>query len=185
MGKMNFATELKGNRVDLRVHPVSFEHAATVYNSIDKNREHLAILQSTVEVYSPEDVFKDFLLGAVQRGLNEQSRYEYMVLRDNKYIGHLGVFNIDRKNAKVELGYWLYKEYTGNGYMSEALALLEKHLFAIGVNRIEIKIGNINEESNKMAKCANYIYEGSLREFKTFRGDFYDLNIYSKLKSDV
>jgi hypothetical protein len=59
---------------------------------------------------------------------NKGENYAYsIVLNDtNKAIGSIDIHNIDLNNYSAEIGYWLAKDYNGNGYMSEAVKFIEK-----------------------------------------------------------
>jgi RimJ/RimL family protein N-acetyltransferase len=51
------------------------------------------------------------------------SGYNLAVIADGVYVGNVGAHNIDHKNCSAEVGYWIGKEYWGNGIATSALNL--------------------------------------------------------------
>jgi len=103
---------------------------------------------------------------------------------DNQYMGNISAFKFNWTSSNCEIGYWILKNYEGKGYITESLRILEKVLFNIGFNRLEIKFDPKNKRSGYIPKSLNYTYEGTLRSVVYLNGSYRDLNIYSKLKSE-
>lgn len=115
-------------------------------------------------------------------------KVQYGIYLKNEYIGNIGIFDINKTNKSAEIGYWLSYKFIKNGYMTEALKLIEKELFSsLGLNRIQIKCDEKNIASISVAKKCDYKFEGLLRQdvysvyFKKFRNTL----VFSKLKSDI
>jgi len=184
MKPVKFAKEIVGERVVLKEHSITFEHAKAAFEIIDRNRDifekYLTWAKTTK---TPEDVFKGFLL-SIEGKIDSGERAEYMIILDNKFIGQIGFFNIDIENESGEIGYWLDKDYTGKGYMHEAVAILEKYIFELGFNRISIKHSSHNQASKNVIEKSNYILEGISRKVDIIDGEWRDDYIYSKLKSE-
>ncbi len=61
---------------------------------------------------------------------SETERVLAIVLNQSgETIGHVGIHGIDWKSRNANVGYALFKEYWGKGYMTEAVALLVKYSF--------------------------------------------------------
>ncbi len=104
-----------------------------------------------------------------------------------EYIGNIGVFDIDKENKSAEIGYWLSKKFTGKGYISEAVKILEKEFFInLGFNRLQIKCDEENKASSKVALNCGYSLEGRIREeiYIKENNNFRNTLIYFKLKSE-
>ncbi|MFJ8067035.1 GNAT family N-acetyltransferase [Psychrobacillus sp. NPDC096426] len=72
---------------------------------------------------------------------------------DNVPVGHAGIVP-QKVNGKdeLEIGYWIAKEYWGNGYASEsAKALLHRGVNQLGIDRMISLIQQENEASKKVA----------------------------------
>ena len=94
---------------------------------------------------------------------------------------------IDEKKKSAEIGYWLSSFHIRNGYMTEAVRILEKEAFErLKLNRIQIKCDEENKASFGVAKKCGYKYEGKLREdvFNEYFNDFRNTLVFSKLKSE-
>ncbi|MCT1902872.1 GNAT family N-acetyltransferase [Oceanobacillus sojae] len=110
-----------------------------------------------------------------------------LVTKDNDHqqIGTCGYDCWDRANNIAEIGYDLWYEYWGQGYMKEALISAIKSGFDnMKLNRINayVALGNVN--SIKLLEKLGFKKEGIYREKHLFRGKYYDHYSFSLLKSD-
>ena len=69
--------------------------------------------------------------------------------------------------------------------MSEAVVALEDALFRIGFNRIVIRFDPLNDKSGSIPKRLDYSHEGTLREAIKVGERFGNLEVYSKIRSDL
>ncbi len=102
-------------------------------------------------------------------------------------MGNIGLFDIDYNNKTSEIGYWLGVEFTRNGYMTEAMQILEKYAFTeLQLNRIQIKCDALNNASESLAQKCGYQLEGKLRatDYKKTDNIFRDTLYFSKLASE-
>jgi [ribosomal protein S5]-alanine N-acetyltransferase len=103
----------------------------------------------------------------------------------NEVIGDIKVFHLKDKNSSCEVGYCLSRDFWNKGIMSEALNAVIKYLFEeIGLNRIVAMHNTKNIASGKVMIKNNMKYEGTLRQAGSLNDSFYDLNVYSILKSE-
>jgi RimJ/RimL family protein N-acetyltransferase len=88
-----------------------------------------------------------------------------MVSRDTgAMIGSTGLHNIDWRVPKFEIGYWLRKGYTGQGYMTETVSALAAFAFeTLGAQRVEIRCDERNRRSAAVAHRCGFGLEGVLR----------------------
>lgn len=131
--------------------------------------------------YTEEDARK-FYEKCRENYFKEDEGFQYIVEDENGFIGVLGVHKPE-KNVRVELGYWMGKEFRGRGYMSEALEavsnyLLKEHIF----ERVYLMTFMWNKASSKVAEKAGFSFEGVLRHYaKKDDGTLIDVNLYSKI----
>ncbi|MDR2760368.1 MAG: GNAT family N-acetyltransferase [Rickettsiales bacterium] len=176
---------LKGESVELRALEPTFKNAETVFIAVNKNRERLTPYLSWVsETNSPEDSYN--FLKSTEEKRKKNMEYVFGIFVGEKYAGSVSMLNIDLIDKKGEIGYWLAKEFTGKGYLSEAVRIMEDEFFSgnNGLNRISIYVNIKNERSNAVAKRNNYVLEGIVRDCAFMNGQFYDYNAYSKLKKE-
>jgi ribosomal-protein-serine acetyltransferase len=181
-----FKDELIGQRLILKRTKPELELAKIVFDTVNSNREHLRpwmVWEKTT--LTIEDSLKYLFDKEEQTKLGK--KIEYGIFINGKYIGNIGIFDINLDKKSAEIGYWLSFEFTKKGYMSEALHILEKEAFEnFGITRIQIKCDARNEASANVARKSNYVLEGKLRQdsFNEYYGDFRDTLVFSKLKSE-
>jgi ribosomal-protein-serine acetyltransferase len=117
--------------------------------------------------------------------LNEEADPELMVLilekRTKALIGASGFNAINREALCVEIGYWVNKNYAGNGFITEAVNALTQYAFNIlKVKRIAITCDIDNERSKKIAERLGYQLESimPLNGVKPKTGKFTDTLVY-------
>ena len=112
---------------------------------------------------------------------------QYGIFINKEYIGNISIFDINLKSQSCQMGYWLSSSHTRNGYMTEAVRILEKEVFEkLKLNRIQIRCDERNDASVRVAKKCGYIYEGRLRErsFSSYFKDLRNVLVFSKLLSE-
>ena len=184
--KNRLEDELIGERVILRRTKSTIKMATEVFKVIDDNREHLKPWlpweKLTLRV---EDSLK--YLFEKEELIKKGEKIEYGIFLNDEYVGNIGLFDIDKDNKSAEIGYWISSKVGQNGYVSEALCLIEQEGFeSFDLNRIQIKCDEKNKGSAGVAKKCGYSLEGTYRQdiysehFKVFRNTL----VFSKLKSE-
>src|SRR5262245_58491091 len=101
----------------------------------------------------------------------------------NVVIGGTGLIRGDRTVPRFEIGYWLRTDCVGQGYVTEAVAAVER--FArkqMGVRRLEMHIDPRNARSIAVARRTGYRLEAVLRRnARDNRGRLRDTQIFAKL----
>ena len=101
---------------------------------------------------------------------------------NNKIIGAINL-NVNNFNESLEFNYAIDDRYKGNGYMTEALSLVEDYCInEIKVNRLYggCEINNIRSK-RVMEKC-NFNYEGTLRNYLKLCDGYHDMHLYSIIR---
>lgn len=145
--------------MELRVIAPATENTQEIFNIIEQNREYLEAWQGHIEyLRNVDDVLKNLKFRYSQIEKNEGILFG--IYKNNKFIGRIRFFNISDNGC--EMGFWLIKSETGNGYMTEALTALEKELFKFGFNTITLDIDAGNTQSENIAKRCGYNLEKRL-----------------------
>ncbi len=170
---------LKGNRFDL----------------VEINETHL---ESIFELYSDQEVTKYVDIIPLKNKTEAKKEIKFYQRRfqdtigirwginlknQTKIIGTLG-YNKIITGHKGRIGYDLQPKYWGKGIMTEALQLILHYGFnQFDLHRIEAEImhGNINSE--KLLTKLQFRKEGVLRHWMRWDNNFYDITMYSLLKS--
>ncbi|MCX7549626.1 GNAT family N-acetyltransferase [Xanthomarina sp. F2636L] len=104
----------------------------------------------------------------------------------NILIGDFGIWNIDTKNARGEIGYILHPDFWKKGYMSEALNTLIHFGFKeINLHSFEANVNTENENSKALLLKFGFKLEAYFRESFYYDGQFLDSEIYCLIKSDL
>lgn len=173
-------------RIALKRATFNVETAERIYATIDKCRNVFSPWLGWVEeTHSPENILK--FLEKVNVDWDNNAQFVYEIYIGKKFIGLISVINVAWQHKRAEIGYWLDTDYTGKGYMSEAVALIEKELFDNDFNRIVIHTDVLNQRSANVAIKAGYKFEGVLRQniYSISQKRYRDQNIFSKLRSDL
>ncbi len=182
---MNISKELIGKRIKLKKTEADFELAKTMYAVIDKNRDVFAPwLGWAKTTLKPEDTF-DFL-HLCSKSWEEEKSFGYAIFHSETFIGFISVLNVAISHKRAEIGYWLDTKHTGNGYIQEAVGLIEKELFDNDFNKLIIHTDVNNIKSANVAKKLGYVHEGVLRQqiYSPSIDRYRDQNVFSKLKNE-
>jgi ribosomal-protein-alanine N-acetyltransferase len=101
-------------------------------------------------------------------------------------IGQISLTHVNEKYSSCSVGYNISRSFWGKGIMTEALKAVINYLFKeIGMNRIEASHNTLNPASGRVMQKSGMKLEGIMRQAKVNKhGEFYDLAVYSLLKSD-
>jgi RimJ/RimL family protein N-acetyltransferase len=174
---------IKSHRITLKRH--SRELAAQMFLYVDQDRERLTQFLPWVD---STETLEDELnyIEFTQSGWHKGTLFDYGIFRneDSAYLGNCGVHTIKWDHACCELGYWVLGKFEGKGYVSESVRALEKVLFGIGFQRIEIRCSSKNERSAKVPLSCGYTLEGTLRQNQSENQFFRDTLVFAKLRED-
>jgi [ribosomal protein S5]-alanine N-acetyltransferase len=118
----------------------------------------------------------------------ENAGYNRWVLfkKDNgERIGTCGFHLWDRTNHIAEIGYDLYPEFWGRGYMKEALsAAIGSGFDNMKLNRMNAYVAIENQRSWKLLLGLDFKNEGIYRDKHFYNGKYYDHYSLSLLKRE-
>lgn len=174
---------LKGPRITLMHLEPTLDNAKLMYEVLVQNRNFLLPwMQWLNDTKSAKDTH-NFLIQSDKKWDNNYA-YEYAIVLNNVIIGSCGAVEVDIKNKKVALGFWLANDYRGNGYVMESVRLLEQELFRNGFNKIIIHNDVLNKNSVNLAKKLGYELEGVLKQDRwlVYESRFRDTNCFAKFK---
>ena len=106
-------------------------------------------------------------------------------IENEKYIGNLGLRNIDWINRKGR--FWIYLDKTewGKGYGKEAISLLLKYTFnSLNLNKIYLDVASFNQRAIKVYDSIGFSTEGVLREDFYTDGSYVDVFRMAILKRE-
>lgn len=158
--------------------------AATIFYAVDQNRSHLGKWLPFVDATKVIKDTETFIQTIISH--REETRNEvYTIWFKGEFAGVIGFHNTDWVNEKTEIGYWLIKEMTGKGIISKACRVLIGIAFEkMGMNRIMIRCAVGNAPSGKIACGLGFTFEGIERAGERYHDLFFDLKVFSLLKSE-
>ena len=110
-------------------------------------------------------------------------------IRDKKTRAILGVVGLEmfaHLHQSVELGYWLQKTMTGQGFMTEASRAVITWAFSrVNVHRIRVAAATDNHESLHVIGRLGFRFEGISREAERCHGRWLDHAVFALLVTDV
>ena len=139
------------------------------------------------ELNDPDGYYEKRLKSAPSRAKDHESAY-LAIFYKGKIAGRVIASIIDPACGKMELSYFLFKEFLGIGIMLSSIKTVEEFLFnELDANRIELWIDPANKHSVNLALKLKYQLEGTLRQ--SYHNEFLDENrddmVFAKLKSDI
>ena len=168
------------NRLDLV--EIRQQHLINIYNLFaDENvTRFYNLLPLTVE--SDAQKFIDWYQNRFKEKLG--IRWGISLKGEQDIIGTIG-FNNFKKRHKANIGYDLQPDYWNKGIMTEALrAVINFGFNQLEINRMEAEVMQGNVNSEKLLLKLNFLKEGVLREWMLWNDNYYDMSMFSLLKSD-
>lgn len=100
-------------------------------------------------------------------------------------VGNIAYKLTDKLGLTCEIGFWIGREYWGQGYASEALrACLQYGFTVLDVARIQCCCAPENIASWKVMEKVGMVYEGTLRKSYYMKGRLFDDKVYSLQKNE-
>jgi ribosomal-protein-alanine N-acetyltransferase len=111
--------------------------------------------------------------------------FNYAILLNSLIVGGIGL-RIDQHRPYIgEVGYFVAREYWGNGIAPKAVGLIEEIGFSDhGLERIELVTLKENKASIRVAEKCGYKKEGIQRHKQLHDGSYQDVYLFAKVKSD-
>lgn len=101
-------------------------------------------------------------------------------------IGGISLNNINQRDKSAELGYWIARDYWGEGYAYEAASLLCRYGFnKLKLHRIYAWVHSENPGSFKVLEKIGFRREGVCQKASSVTGRWEDDFLYGLLKTDL
>ncbi len=146
---------------------------------------NIAELGSFPFPYERSDALR-FIDAATHASINgTEFHYAILLKSTDELVGAGGIKNIDLKNKKCEIGYWIGKKFWDKGYGKDAVSLLIHIAFtSLGMNRVYATVFAFNERSLNLLRSLGFSSEGIMRQNVFHSDKFIDDIILSLLKSE-
>ncbi len=155
-----------------------------LFRAVDESRQHLRPWLRWVDATTRQEHILQFIQRTMQQ-LHNQEALELGIVHNRKIIGGIGMHNWDHSLKKAYIGYWIRKEYEGQGIVYRCLQHFIDFLFEKpGLNKIEIHFMPANTRSGALAQRLGCKIEGVIRQSYLMNGKLEDLVITGLLKSE-
>jgi ribosomal-protein-serine acetyltransferase len=171
----------KLNLDGVHLRPLAHHQADAIFKAVDRNRDHLKPWLNWVDdTQEIEDTYS-FIKDALKK-TGKGSKYACSVWQDEKSIGMISYRQICHHSQQGEIGYWLDKDHTGQGIMSEAVRVfINLGIEQLNLNKIIIYTAEKNRPSQKIPEKFGFSLDARKRAHFNFDGDVQDLYCYSLL----
>lgn len=131
-----------------------------IVRSLDDLKPWLPFAQTMPAVEDTEANIREAVANFIRR---TALRFLIFNKETNEFIGTTGFHNIDWDVQKLEIGYWIDSQYSGKGYMVEAIEELTQYaLEGLDMKRVEIRTEAENLKSRAIPEKIGFRLEGIL-----------------------
>ena len=160
------------------------DDADALYDTVMRNREHLRPWMTWMDrLIDASDIYA--FVRAAEKEAYQHSAFKAGIWHRAMLLGVLDLHDIEWNNGRAALGYWLDRDHTGQGLMTNAVRLFIEYAFeALDLHRIEIRVATQNARSRLLAERLGFTLEGVLRDAQRIRGAYVDHALYALLRDD-
>ncbi len=163
---------------------VELKDAEEIFALVDTSRNYLRDWLPWVDFNTTAEDTKTFIRSAQQQYVSK-SGFHCCIRYKTEIAGIIGFYRLDWTNKTAELGYWLGKQYQGQGLMTKCCKFLTDYTFDhLKFNRVEIRAASSNVKSCAIPQRLGFIKEGILRDAEWINDRFVDNVVYSMLLQD-
>lgn len=169
---------------DLKLKILRPEDAGALFDLTDRNRDHLKKWLPWLDFTTKESDTLNFIKMTMKQ-FGENQGLQMGIWQKEKIAGVVGHHKISWANKSTSLGYWLGKDFSGQGIMTNACkAIIDFSFNELSLNRIEIAAATGNKKSRAIPERLGFSLDGTLRESEWLYDKYVDHAVYSILVSE-
>ncbi|WP_028546419.1 GNAT family N-acetyltransferase [Paenibacillus taiwanensis] len=159
-------------------------YAEEIYEVTNNNRIYLREWLPWVDNMKSAADTKLFIESELQKFANN-SGFSCGMYYNDQFAGCIGFHELDWRNRKTSIGYWLAAEFQGLGVVTSTCREMITYAFTeYGLNRIEIRAGEYNARSRAVPERLGFTYEGSIRQAEWLYDRCIDHAVYGMLAGE-
>lgn len=168
-----------------RLIKITMSRVEELFKTVDESREYIMEYLDWVPNTKEVQDSINFVNESAEKWENKDS-YRYMIINkeNNQLAGIVDAFKVSFKNKSAEFGYWLSKNHSKKGFMTNSVKTMEKILFSKGFHRLQIRAAEENSNSRNVAERLGYKQEAFFRDNHYLYDRFVNQVLYSKLSTD-
>ncbi len=107
---------------------------------------------------------------------------DFAMLLDSSLVGIIGISDISIVDRSAHIGYFVGKDYRGNGIASAALSVLTDFSFSeLKLHRLHTRVFSDNIPSIRVLRKCGYSQEGMEKDAFFWNGSYRDFLLFSRL----
>lgn len=177
---------LQGERLYMR--PPKKKDWEIWYYVRQRSRNYLTPWEATWnDSHMTENYFHRWVVAQQKKRKQDRSYYHFIFLKEtDELMGALNIIHVLRGIAQsAALGYWIGQEFSGNGFMTEAMRLALPYGFHdLQLHRFQAAIINGNHASKALVEKFGFREEGEAQRFLHVNGKWRDHKIYALTKEE-
>ncbi len=108
-----------------------------------------------------------------------------IIAKENKRIGMISLFDINRDEGRAEIGIWITSSKQGKGHGTEACEIITEYGFReLRLHRIYARVLENNPASLKVFEKLGFVKEGNLRDHAFIDGDYQNMHVFGILREE-
>jgi RimJ/RimL family protein N-acetyltransferase len=164
----------------IRIRPYRFDDARSAWEAVSESLTELVPWMPWCHPRYSIDESRAWLkiqVPAFQRG----DQFEFAITSgDGRYLGGVGLNQIEKPNRRANLGYWVRSSASGQGVATAAVHLIREWAFHhTDLVRLEVLVAVENAPSHRVAEKSGAVREGVLRSRLLLHGAAHDAVMYS------
>jgi len=171
----------------LQLLPIEVSDGSELWEAVEGSRWHLERWLPWVPFNNTRDASLRYAEACTLDW--DAGRAVRFAIRDKASHGLLGVVGLDscvHLHRSCELGYWLRREATGRGLMTEAAKAAVQFAFsAMGVHRIRCAAATDNVPSLRVILRLEFRFEGIARQAELVGSRWLDHALFARLSTDA
>jgi ribosomal-protein-serine acetyltransferase len=169
----------------IELESVSVSMTDVIFETIDRNRNFLSRWLPFADYTQSKSDTENFIKSVVNQPGRKRDEV-YSIWYKSEFAGLIGFKETDWINRKTELGYWLAERMQGKGIITACTEKLIRFAFQkLNMNRVQVKVAVGNKRSAAIPQKLGFKLEGVERDGERHQNTYFDLEVYSYLKSDL
>lgn len=169
---------------EIELKQLIINEAEELFTLVDKNRNYLRKWLSWVDNNKTIEDTQQFIHNSLEKAVNGKGA-DFGIYYNKKLAGTIGFHELDTKNKKTTIGYWLDESSQHKGIMTCSVKILLHFAFdSLGINRIQINCALGNMKSSAIPTRLGFKKEGIVRQCEWLNDHFVDWEQYSLLKEE-
>lgn len=155
-----------------------------LFTLIEANREYLRQWLSWVDDTRTPGSTRRFIEAGLTMHANNSGLQAGVWFR-GQLAGVVSLNHIDHMNKQTEIGYWLGRDFQGQGIMTRACAALTGYVFEeLAMQHVEIRCAVDNQKSRAIPERLGYEIEGTSMQLDWYTEQYINTVVYGLSAKD-